>query len=104
HLRLFTRDDALEQQLHARGVLHPLDVVPRVRRTGSRGTVEPAAHRPLVTRLVVVAILTKRPVVLLAAQGAPRELAIAPAEQIDCPHQRRAAGSRDVLDESLVLV
>src|SRR6185436_10400210 len=76
----------------------------RVRRTRSRRTLEPAAHRPLVARLVVVAILTKRPVVLLAAQRAPRELAIAPAQQIDRPHQRRAAGSRDVLDESLVLV
>ena len=59
-------------------------------------------HRPLVALLVVVAALAERPVVALLALRAPRQLAVAAADQVDGPDQHRAAGRRHLGEGALV--
>ena len=101
-LRLFAGDDALQHHLHLGGVAQALDVVPVERRTRPRRARDVAMHRPLVARLVLVAALAQRAVVVLLALRPARQLAVAAAEQVDRPHDHRAPGGLDLVERALV--
>ena len=90
--------------LHVAGVLEALHVVPGVGIARALGAPEPGPHRPHVVGVVLVAALAEHRRVALARKGAPLQLAVAAAEEVDGPNQDAAAGAGHAVDDPLVHV